>query len=342
MRAVIDWTSDDSHVLLNPRLPATTREQLERVVPALPRHVFIATSGTSGVMKLVALSKGAILASAEAVNERLGVTNRDVWVRVLPRFHVGGLGIEARAHVAGARIIDMQWEPAEFARSAGTVVSLVPAQVHDLVKQRLRPPSSLRHVLVGGGAFDVALQNEARALGWPVLASYGMSEAASTISVENELLSHIEARQEADGRIAVRGRSLLTSYVLPDGTIVDPKIDGWFVSDDLGFVDGRKIRISGRASDFVKIGGESVDLNRLDTILNGLRGDTDAAVYAAPDERLGAVIHLAVVGEEQSLVDAFNAQVAPFERIRAVRRVSRIPRTALGKLLRAELAKVLE
>ncbi len=45
---MIDWTTAESHVLLNPRLPAEERAALERVVPPLRGHVFVATSGTSG------------------------------------------------------------------------------------------------------------------------------------------------------------------------------------------------------------------------------------------------------------------------------------------------------
>ena len=333
---MIDWTSDESHVLLNPRMPAAERERLERAVPSWKRTIFVATSGTTGSLKLVALTKEAILASAAAVNERLGARREDVWSRVLPQFHVGGLGIEARAYLTGSRLIEGE-------SSEATLISMVPAQVHDLVRAGARPPAHLRQVLVGGGAFDPKLQAAARELGWPVLASYGMSECASTVAIEDQLLGHLQARQESDGRIALAGSSLFKAYVLADGTVLDPKIGGWFISEDFGEVDGRRLRVFGRSSDFVKIGGESVDLNRLDAILNSVRpGGTDAAILAVADERLGHVIHLVSTSDPAPFVAAFNAQVAPFERIRAIHRVDSIPRTSLGKLLRNELAKIVE
>lgn len=330
---MIDFESSASHLLLNPRMPNPERERLERLVPDLEAHVFVATSGSTGAIKLVALSKRAILASAASVNERLEVTSRDVWAAVLPTFHVGGLGVYARCHISGVRTLPMPWDPRAFAESDATLASLVPAQVQDLVAARLKPSSKLRAILVGGGAFD-----ERPSGGWPVLPSYGMTECCSTIAIEDELLSHLEARREPDGRLAFRGPSLLTGYATEEG-LIDPKVDGWFVSEDLGEVDGRTIRVHGRAGDFVKIGGESVDLKRLDRILHELAGD-DAAIVAVPDERLGYVIHLATT-IEPSFVDAFNARVHPFERIRAVHRVDAIPRSPLGKLLRAELTDML-
>jgi o-succinylbenzoate---CoA ligase len=105
------------------------------------------------------------------------------------------------------------------------------------------------------------------------------------------------------------------------------------VTGDLASVEGRSLRVEGRRGDFVKIGGESVDLSRLDRILAEL--GFDAAVVAIPDERLGHVIGLAIAsGDEEAIANAFNARVFPFERARRTFRVAAIPRTDLGKIMR--------
>ncbi len=337
---MIDFQTSQSHLLLNPRLPADERVRLAQMAGTvdLKGHVFVATSGSTGRIKLVAISKEAILASAAAVNERLGMTNGDVWCAVLPEFHVGGLGVLARAQLSGARVVSMAWDARRFAASVSTVASLVPAQVHDLVTAELAPPPRLRAILVGGSAFEPALDERAQALGWPVLASYGMSECASTVAVRDEMLPHLEARAEEDGRLAFRGTSLFTGY-LTEGGLVDPKVDGWFVTEDVGEVDGRMVKVRGRAGEFIKIGGESVDLKRLDRIADDAarRYRGDAGVVAVPDERLGHVIHLAVT--MKGIAAEFNARVLPFERARIVHRVTKIPRSSLGKILRAQLTE---
>jgi len=344
----IDWTSHASHVLLNPRMPAEDRRALEALAIDLPAHVWVATSGTTGSLKLTALSKRALLASAAAVNRFVGADESDVWCRVLPSFHVGGLGIEARAHLSGARVIPMAWEAVLFASlNDMTLASLVPAQVSDLVSARLEPPPALRAIIVGGGALRPDLYASARALGWPVLPSYGMTETCSQVATatpegpELILLDHVEARVGEGGRLAFRGSSLLTGYGTAGG-FVDPKTDGWFVTEDVGSVEGRVLRVAGRRGDFVKVGGESVDLGRLDAILAAVAG-THAGVVAMEDARLGHVIHLAVdetvAGE--TVVAAFNERVHPFERARRVHRVAEIPRSTLGKLQRAQLQAML-
>jgi O-succinylbenzoic acid--CoA ligase len=322
-------------------MPAEEQGRLKTLAPSLDAHVFVATSGSTGALKLVALSKSAILASAAAVNARLEVAGRDVWCRVLPLFHVGGLGIEARAHLAHARVIAMEWDARAFAAQPDiTLASLVPAQVHDLVAAGLAAPRQLRAVLVGAGALEGALDKRARALGWPLLWSYGMSECASTIAISEELLPHLEAHVEGDGRLAFRGSSLLTGYATEEG-LIDPKVDGWFFSEDLGEVDGRTLHVYGRTGDFIKIGGESVDLWRLDRIIDEIARahHADGAVVAVRDERLGFVIHLAVTDEV--IAAEFDARVMPFERARRVHIVELIPRSPLGKVLRAQLASEL-
>ena len=330
----IDWLSDESHVLLNPRMPGDERQRLESFVTDLPGHVWLATSGTTGALKLTALSKDALLVSAAAVNRHLQSDANDVWLCVLPTFHVGGLGIYARAFLSGARIVTEGWEGV-------TLASLVPAQVIDLVRARAVAPRSLRAVVVGGGALAEDVVVEARALGWPLLASYGMTECCSQVatatsdSPELVLLDHIEARIEEDGRLALRSAALLTGYATGDG-FVDPKIDGWFVTEDIASIDGRTLRVEGRSRDFVKIGGESVDLSRLDRILAAI--GADAAAIAIPDDRLGHVVGLAIAdGDATAIVEAFNARVFPFERARRIVRVEEIPRTPLGKIMRSRL-----
>ncbi|HVR40607.1 MAG TPA: AMP-binding protein [Thermoanaerobaculia bacterium] len=337
---MIDWQSDETHLLLNPRMPADERARLERLAAQfmLPAHVLLATSGTTGALKLTALSKQALLASAAAVNRHLESTRDDVWLCVLPAFHVGGLGIYARAHLSGARVVT-EWAPDV------TLVSLVPAQVSDFVREPRVAPQPLRAVVVGGGALDPAVFDDAIALGWPLHVSYGMTECCSQIATarccdpELILLDHFEARVEDDGRLAFRGASTLTAYITDDG-VIDPKVDGWFVSEDLGSIEGRVLRVRGRVGEFVKIGGESVDLQRLDRILFEIAG-ARAAVVAVPDARLGHVIHLVVEGDGE-FAAAFNERVLPFERARAVHRVPSIPRTPLGKLMRAKLLAAIE
>lgn len=362
----IDWQSSETLRLLNPRLTAAEAAQLResaRLLPDLAGHVWITTSGTTtatGRFKWVALSKQAILASAASVNRHLEATVRDVWVHALPSFHVGGLGIWARADLSGSEVRELEkWDAHAFMEvaSGATLSALVPTQVFDLVQAGLRAPASLRAVIIGGAALNESLYQSARTLGWNLLPSYGMSETASQIATASlatlpggemprtlTVLPHAEVEIRG-GRIAVRATSLFSGYVI-DGEWIDPKVEGWFLTEDRGALPSPgQLRIIGRADSFVKIGGESVELSKLEEIFESLKGALDAVLVALPDERLGSIVALVhasgALDEITALQTAFNERVLPFERIRSVHPVEQIPRSPLGKLLKAQLLEQL-
>jgi O-succinylbenzoic acid--CoA ligase len=319
--------------------------------------------------RLIVLSKDALEASAGAVNERFQSGPHDVWFKSLPSFHVGGLGILVRAKLSGASIYEdrsEKWNVRDFVRqleeSKATLISLVPTQVFDLVQNHISAPARVRAVIVGGGRFEDSLRRRALDLGWPCLPSYGMTETCSQIATalspddpRLKLLSHADARTSEDGRLAVKASSLLSAQIVfgtgadtdAGAALVDPRIDGWLLTEDHAKVHDGVLTIEGRAADFVKIGGEGVVVARLEEKLEqeklASRFVKDCALLAAHDDRLGAVIVLlttATKEEAAALIERFNAGVAPFERIRSVHHVKEIPRSPLGKLLRGAALKL--
>ena len=78
------WESDVCHVMVNDR-DAAAVAQSEVLIrwcegnDDLAGHLLFSTSGSTGSGKWVALSRKALLASAQAVNEHLAVTKDDHW-----------------------------------------------------------------------------------------------------------------------------------------------------------------------------------------------------------------------------------------------------------------------
>ncbi len=367
----VDLELEKNQLFLNPRLPRETGERFakawhELVEPHFEGYLGLATSGSTSdsIGRLIVLSKEAIESSARAVNERFVSGPEDIWFKSLPSFHVGGLGILVRARLSGARVyedLSDKWTARDFygqlISSRATLISLVPTQVFDLIQAQLISPLFVRAVIVGGGRLTESLRLRAKELGWPCLPSYGMTETCSQIATalssddpKLTLLSHVQARSAIDGRLEVKASSLLSAQIVftPEAQLIDPKVHGWFTTEDRARVDGRVLEIEGRTSDFVKIGGEGVIVARLEERLEQeklhLEFSKDAAILAAHDERLGAILILmstAEVEETSRLVEAFNRRVAPFERIREIKYVLEIPRSPLGKLLRGAALKQL-
>lgn len=360
------WESSNSYLFCNPRTPQTEQvkiAQLPAKFPHLVAHIWLATSGSSGPIKWTALSKKALLASAKSVNQHLSVNKEDRWLNPLPHFHVGGLSVSARSYLAQFEVINCEWNAYEYYQKVLTekitLSALVPTQVFDLISLQQPAPSSLRAVIVGGGRLSSPLYDQAIKLGWPLLPSYGLTECASQVSTmplkdvftqqpRMEILSHIKAVTTAEGFLKIQSESLLTGYAIEvqgDWQFSDPKEDGWFCVMDKVVIDDSYIGIFGRDTDFIKIGGESVNLSRLRKIWEEITIDYsdfgDSYLIPFEDARLGHVIHLVTTLTEkmdQQLL-SFNEKVLPFEKIRKVHQVDSIPKTVLGKVCHQELIK---
>ena len=348
------WAEGASFLLLNPRLPeAQKRMVLAADFPEATGRVWVATSGTGGLLKMVALSRSALEASARAVNAHLGSGPDDIWINPLPLFHVGGLGIVVRAALSGAR-----WKPCEawnaeaFVRQAietkATLASLVPTQVHDLAQASCTAPPSLRAVVVGGGAIDQALLDSVRSRGWKLLPSYGLTEAASQVATAEPeatdfdwlpLLPHIEARVGGDAVLELRGESLLDGWMVfsADGqpNWENPKHDGWYRTGDRAELRGCRVRILGRADDLVKIRGELVDVAALERALRARVPSGQIAILAAPDERAGHELIVVADSAETAarVCSMIDETFPPYARPREVM-VGVVAKTALGKTVR--------
>ncbi|MGB1130216.1 MAG: AMP-binding protein [Haloferula sp.] len=317
--------------------------------------VWFQTSGSTGRPRWIGHSREGLLLSAAVVNRHLGVTEDDVWGLALPLHHVGGFGVVARAFESGCRLeSDLgKWEPGqllEWLKAVGvTHLSLVPTQVHDLVRLGVAPPPSVRAVVVGGGCLDQSTGQAARDLGWPVLASYGMTEAASQIATQGEgelrcpyqmdglpVLPHWEVESSDDGILRLKGPSLFVATLeASEGRWkFAPRDDDWFETQDRVKMEAGRLTMLGRVDRVVKVLGELVDLAAVERAI-GLEG---VAVVAAGDDRNGArLVAYSEVDDGQRAVERYNGGVAGPWKVSACVRVESLPRSELGKVRYAEL-----
>jgi O-succinylbenzoate synthase len=298
-------------------------------------QIGFATSGSTGLPSVVVHTEESLAVSAQAVNAWLGATAESVWLRVLPEFHVGGYQIHTRAGLSGSRlVVDAErWDAERFARicqeEGVSLTSLVPAQVVDLVRCGQRPAEGLRAVVVGGGDLAEDILTQARQLGWPLLPSYGNSEAGSQVATASlfrttsgteetggrglEVLPHWEVRVRQDpgarpagageGVLEVRGPALACGRFVwchdrwDWHTLADR--DGWWRTSDRVILSGRRLRFAGRVDRVVKILGELVSL---ESVEQGLAEAGLApgrfAVVAVPELRQG--MRLVLVVEESN------------------------------------------
>lgn len=380
------WHSSRAHVAL-PQEPddavaaaaAGLREFAEDELGARG-WCFFQTSGSEGRQKWVALTKDALLASAQAVNAHFNITERDHWLLALPTHHVGGFGILARSFLSGSAVtrLEGKWNAAAFVQRCAdveaTLASLVPTQVFDLVAAGLPCPAAMRVVLVGGGALSEEVRQAALALGWPVRRTYGMTETCSQVATqaadgdEMEVLPIWNLSTDADGVLTIRGQALAQGYAMQDGSgawtwqPIPPEsglrtrdrvtlwMDGEGTGDTGGSPRRQFLRFVGREVGIIKILGELVALGPIQERMEALRLETglrhgDAAVCDVADARKEAALALVYCGmsdtEAAALQQRLNATLRPLEQVQHLRRVEALPRSELGKVRLGELRGML-
>lgn len=319
------WAERDAVLPVDPRLP---ERAVDTLLDAMRPDdgvddgdaLVVATSGTTGTPRGVVLTHDAVLASARATSARLVVDpSGDRWLSVLPLAHIGGLSVVTRALLTGT---PLTFDPDD---RGVTLVSMVATQV------RRADVSRFRVVVIGGSAPPGDLPANA-------VTTYGMTETGSGLVYDGVPLDGVEVRV-VDGEINVRGPMLLRAY--RDGT--DPKTGGgWLATGDAGeIVDGRVV-VHGRIGDVIVTGGEKVWPDPVEAVLRDVEGVADVAVAGVPDHEWGhrVVAFIVPAGEAPSLDalrDAVKSVLPAYAAPKQVVVVDALPRTAIGKVRRADL-----
>lgn len=346
---------------------ATTESPPGTAHTANRAQVLIATSGSTGQPKLVSLSATALEAAARACNQHLRVTSQDRWLISLNLAHIGGLAIVVRCLLAGATAV--LTEPgicaADFLRAIErhrvSIASVVPTQLARLMDASpTQVCDALRVLLVGGAPAPRSMVKQARTMGWPVLLTYGLSEAGSQVTTQplGDLadpepaddaglpIPGVELKVDANGQICVRGSVLFDGYFGCPSSPFDA--GGWFPTGDLGGLTetGRLIPL-GRIDDRIVTGAEKVSPLEIETVILSHPNITATAVVGAPDATWGAIVAACIVlkddsTENQTLLELdamVRAKLANFKRPRRWRVLSRLPQLPGGKLDRRAAAK---
>jgi o-succinylbenzoate---CoA ligase len=324
-------------------------------------HSIIYTSGTTGRPKGAVLTFGNFAASAAGSAFNLGVTPADQWLACMPLFHVGGLSIVLRSAIYGTTmVLQPGFDEHEVVRALHeqpiTHISVVPTMLQRVLDADDRPsPLALRVVLVGGGPVPSELLERALARGFPVIQTYGLTEAASQVATLSpaDARTHlgsagkplvttglrIDAPGGGPGEILVGGSTITPGYFHnPEATAATIQ-DGWLHTGDIGRLDEDGfLYVLDRRDDLVVSGGENVYPAEVEAALLSFPGVLEAAVFGVADPRWGQVVAAAIVANEaldEVGLEAFlRARLAGYKIPRVVRRVESLPRTASGKIQR--------
>ena len=262
---------------------------------------------------------------ATTMADTVGVTSSDRVLPVVPMFHVNAWGFPYAACLVGADLVMpgrfLQGEPlAKLIESEKvTLAGGVPTIWLDVLRvaDETKPDfSSVRRMICGGAAVPERLMRDFEERhGVQIIQAWGMTETSPIGSIANppaglegdnhwryrtasgKLVPLVEARLigedgeevawdgEATGELEVRGPWIAADYY-EDPSSPEKFHDGWLRTGDIASIDAQGfIRITDRAKDLIKSGGEWISSVELENELMAHPGVREAAVIAKPDER---------------------------------------------------------
>ncbi len=338
--------------------------------PSEATALIMYTSGTTGPPKGVVVSRRAIAADIDALSEAWQWTPEDTLVHGLPLFHVHGLvlGLLGSLRIGNRFVHTGKPTPAGYAAAQGSLYFGVPtvwSRVVDDLDAALAL-SSARLLVSGSAGLPVPVFTRlAELTGHEPVERYGTTESLITIStlaagerrpgwvglplagVQTRLVDDdgVPAPHDGEtiGRLQLRSPTMFDGYLnRPDATAEAFDAEGWYRTGDAALIDGDGMhRIVGRESvDLIKTGGFRVGAGEVETVLLGHPGVSEVAVVGLPDDDLGQRIVAFVVGDADAdaLIDYVAQELSVHKRPREVRMVDSLPRNAMGKVLKKELA----
>ena len=147
------------------------------------------------------------------------------------------------------------------------------------------------------------------------------------------------------GEIVVRGPQVFAGYEDDDEANREAFVGDWFRTGDVGRIDtDGYLYILGRAKELINRGGLKVSPSEIDALLLRHAAIADAGTFGIAHPTLGEDVIAAVVVRDgasvtpQELREFAFAGLAEFKVPTRVVTVDRIPKTALGKVRRGDLA----
>lgn len=347
-------------------LPATF-EDVARGADDLAAILY--TSGTTGRAKGAMLTHDNLLSNAQTLKDYWRFTADDVLIHALPLFHTHGLFVASNVVLlAGASMIfcpkfDAKEALALMGKGATSLMG-VPTFYTRLLDQPGLTTDATAHMrlFVSGSAPLLAETHRAFAerTGKAILERYGMTETGMNTSnpYDGERIAGtvgfplpgVDIRvtdpetgavlgADAIGMIEVKGPNVFKGYWrMPEKTASEFH-DGFFITGDLGKVDGAGyVHIVGRGKDLVITGGFNVYPKEVEGEIDAIPGVLESAVIGLPHPDFGEGVTAVVVRTKDARLTeaevhaALESRLAKFKLPKRVFFVDELPRNTMGKV----------
>ena len=342
----------------------------------------IYTSGTTGLPKGVMLSHRNLLFLAAGSAQIRALTPDDRFYGILPMSHAVGLSVVLLGSLfSGASLyLSARFDPMNarvtIERERFTVILGAPATFNQFLQyakfrgvQSLRFPA-LRIIASSGAQLHASTKSGTESLfGMPLHNGYGVTECSPTIAqtrveaprsdtsigppfpgVEVKLVgpNRKSVAEGEAGELWVRGPNVMKGYYrAPEETATAINDEGWFNTRDLARLEDGNLFIVGRTKDLIVRRGFNVYPAEVEAVLNAHPAVAQSGVIGRSVEGDEEVVAFVQILPDSQLtihdIAEYAAQyLAPYKRPSQILLVPQMPLTPTGKVVKAELAKILE
>jgi acetyl-CoA synthetase len=361
-----------SHLEEHTQHPSAAHAELTEDEPALITF----TSGTGGEPKAVVHAQRYLYGQRMQAERWLGAGEGDlVWCTAASGWSKSARNVWIAPWLMGASAMlhDARFDPHErldlVERERVNVLCMAPTEYRVIAKRAtLRELPSLKGMVAAGEALNPETLRVWRdATGLDIRDGYGQTETGQVtgmgIGTETRAGSMGRPLQGvrvgiAEGELTVDPRSVPTFFLgyLGEGvtrgengswSVRDRREQGmWRTGDHVSEDEDGYLRFEGRADDVIVSAGYRIGPFEVESALVAHTAVAEAAAVAAPDEERGAVVRAIVVLREgyepsaelaREIQEHVKRETAPYKYPRIVEFAEELPRTASGKVKRAEL-----
>ncbi len=262
------------------------------------KYFTITTSGSTGQVKKVQLSRDFLIWSANSTKTFLQLEDNEEVLCCLPVTKVGGFMMIIRSLIFrwDVTIVEPSANPFDQFGGNGSFVSLVPYQLYQVLKNKksLQMLKFFNVVLIGGAELRQGVEHQLQ--DWPcrVYQSYGMTETASHIALRS--LNH-----NSDSKyfrilpgieVSTDENMFLSIEIARFGINIKTR--------DKAYLHRGEIEIIGRAENFINSGGQKLNAIEMEALisewLNANLNYRDVCVVGQTDHLLGEKVVLFMTG----------------------------------------------
>jgi fatty-acyl-CoA synthase len=330
------------------------------------------TSGSTGFPKGAMLEQGGIVANGTLHSRRIGVGGSDVFFSMMPFFHAGGSvwGLMTMMTNGGTLVFTEAFNPTQAVELIDSERATVLFGVlgREVVEAAIEKGRQLRSVRIADTSTQAARQVLPNAQF--CFRPFGLTECYGPAAVTSPT-DPLDKQEETCGRMLegnalrvvdpatgrdvgpgqpgeawVRGNLMRGYWNNPEQTARAIDADGWLRSEDLVSVDADGyITYVGRLKLMLKVGGENVSVEEVESVIAGHDAIAACAVVGVSDHRKGEAVRAYVTlrprqtVQRQELHSWLEPRLARFKMPREIVFVEALPRLANGKLDRVRLSQ---